>query len=96
MAGEVSGTYTRTALEQTYYLVERERATLAQSPQLLADPRGARLSDIADQMSRLLAAMIVDVRASDSSSVRERLAQLPLTGPDARGARRVDARESER
>jgi hypothetical protein len=79
LAGSVSGTYTRTALEQTFHLVERERSSLAASPQSLLDPRGAHLSESAERLSRLLAVMIADVRAADGSSVRQRLRQIPIT-----------------
>jgi hypothetical protein len=78
LAGSVSGTYTRTALEQTFRLVEQERAALASSPQSLLDPRGARLSQSAEHLSRLLALMIGDVRAADAASAGQRLSQIPI------------------
>src|SRR5215203_3437177 len=61
LAGDASGTFTRTALEQTFVLVEQERSGLASSPQALLDPRGARLSQAAESLSRLLATMINEV-----------------------------------
>jgi hypothetical protein len=78
LGGSVSGTYTRTALEQTFYLVEQERAKLASKPEMLQDPRGAALSQEAEQLSRLIASMIGDVGTSDGDSARQRLASLPL------------------
>src|SRR4051812_49900114 len=63
MDGDTSGTFTRTALEQTFLLVEQERSALAESPQALLDPRGAHLSQPADGLSRLLALTINDVPA---------------------------------
>lgn len=83
LAGQVSGTYASTAFEDTRRLVEAERAALAGRHELLADPRGARLSQSAEQLSRLLAVMIADVRRADGSSARRHLAELPLR----RGAR---------
>src|SRR6188474_1298257 len=58
LTGQVSGTYTRTALDQTFYLVEQERATLASTPAMLQDPRGAALSQDAEHLSRLIASII--------------------------------------
>jgi hypothetical protein len=78
LAGRVSGTYTQTALDQTYLLVEQERTALASSPQALLDPRGAALSQSAERLSRLLAAVMHDVRAADGASVRRRLAEIPI------------------
>src|SRR5215218_7452377 len=62
--GHTSGTFTRTALEQTFLLVEQERSALAGSPQSLLDPRGAHLSQAAEGLSRLLATTINDVGAA--------------------------------
>lgn len=73
LAGSTSGTYTITALEQTYVLVEKERAALASTPDALVDPHGAELSQSAERLSRVLAAMRYEVLGSDASSVRQRL-----------------------
>src|SRR4051812_1998260 len=77
LAGDTSETFTRTALEQTFRLVEQERSTLAGSAQALLDPRAARLSQAAEDLSRLLAMTIHDVAAADASSVRRRLTEIP-------------------
>src|SRR3954470_9344023 len=61
LAGDTSGRFTRTALEQTFLLVEQERSALAGSPQTLLDPRAAHLSQAAEGLSRLLAMTINDV-----------------------------------
>src|SRR4051812_38708568 len=79
LAGDTSGTFTRTALEQTFLLVEQERSALAGSPQALVDPRGARLSQAAEGLSRLLATTINDVGAADAGSVRRHLTEIPIT-----------------
>ena len=82
LSGRVSGTYTRTALEQTFLLVEKERTALASVPQALLDPRGAHLSQAAEQLSRLIALLIDDVRGSDASAARKHLGQIPIV-PEA-------------
>ena len=73
LAGSTSATYTITALEQTYVLVEKERAALAKTPDVLVDPRGAELSQTAERLSRVLAAIRDEVRGSDPAAVRQRL-----------------------
>ena len=78
LAGSTSGTYTLTALEQIFLLVERERATLASSPEALIDPRGAELSQAAESLSRLIAALRQDVRAANAAAVRQRQARIPI------------------
>jgi hypothetical protein len=79
LAGDTSGTFTRTALEQTFQLVEQERSALARSPQALVDPRGAHLSQASESLSRLLAITISDVGAADAGSVRRHLSEIPFT-----------------
>jgi hypothetical protein len=74
LAGDVSGTYAQTALEQTFMLVEKERAALAAGPQMLLDPRGAALSQAAERHSRLLALMMHDVRGADAAATRRHIA----------------------
>jgi len=83
LGGDTSGTFTRTALEQTFLLVEQERSALADSPQTLLDPRAAHLSQAAEGLSRLLAMTINDVDAADSGSVRRHLTEIPIM-PSAR------------
>ena len=82
LAGNVSGTYADTALEQTFMLVEQERTALAASPQTLLDPRGAALSQAAERHSRLLALMIQDVRGADAPAARRHLADVSAIQPD--------------
>jgi putative membrane protein len=51
-SGQVSRPYVRTALQETLRLLQQERDRLTASPALLADPRGAELSQRAEQLSR--------------------------------------------
>jgi hypothetical protein len=76
LAGNVSGTYTYTAFEETLRLLDDQRASLTASPQALADARGGELSQNAERLSRLLALLMADVRRSDGSSARTHLAEL--------------------
>ena len=78
LAGDVSGTYTSTALQQVFVLVEQERRSLTAAPATLLDPRGAQLSEAAEQLSRLLAAMLHDVRAANASAMRQHVASIPI------------------
>jgi hypothetical protein len=78
LAGSASGTYTGTALEQLFLLVEKERSSLASTPETLLDPRGAELSQTAERLSRLIAAIIQDVRAADPVSLRRHLTMIPI------------------
>jgi hypothetical protein len=79
LRGSVSGTYTSVALDRVLALTEQERSTLAASPQMLIDARGASLSDSAAQLSRHVAAMISDVRRADGESARRHVAALPFS-----------------
>ena len=81
LGGAVSTRYTRTALEQMYQLVEQERTALASKPQALADARGARLSEAADRLSRLLAVMMQDVEHGDAAALREHASTIPIRPP---------------
>jgi hypothetical protein len=78
LSGQVSGTYTLAALDQTFHLVEQERTALAAKPAMLRDTRGAALSQGAEQLSRLIASIIGDVTSADGQSVREQLTKLPI------------------
>ena len=86
--GSTSGTYTATALSQTFVLVEKERATLASTPDALIDRRGAELSDSAEALSRVIASLLAGVRGADAAAVRQRLAAVPFAPPKQYGRNR--------
>ena len=79
LTGQVSGTYTRAALENTFQLVEKERTALVKAPETLLDPRGAHLSQVAERLSRLLAAILLDVAAANGASARQHVAEIPIS-----------------
>jgi hypothetical protein len=81
-SGNLSPTFARTAFEQTFTLVEQERTALAADPNPLADPRGAKLSESAERLSRLLATMIQDVGNGDRTAIREHAQQIPIRAPE--------------
>ena len=72
LSGSTSGIYTRAALEEIFTLVEDERAALASVPETLLDPRGAKMTQSAERLLGVLAAMQHDVRGSDAPSLRQR------------------------
>jgi hypothetical protein len=76
LGGSVSATYTRTALEQTFQLVEQERAAIVRSPDVLADPRAAHLSELSERFSRVLGLMTHDLAARDRAALRRHLAEI--------------------
>lgn len=78
LAGQLSRRYTSTAFDALYEQVEQQRATLAASPEALADTRGAALSQQAEQLSRTIAAMGQDVERGDTAALRARLTRIPL------------------
>ncbi len=94
LAGSVSATFAGTAFEQTFQLVEEERSAVGGDPNMLADPRGARLTQTAEALARVLAVMMSDVRRSDASAMRRHLIEnLPnesglKSAHDGDGARR--------
>jgi hypothetical protein len=88
LSGSTSNTYTATALSQTFLLVEKERATLASTPDALIDRRGAELSDSAEALARVIAGLLDDVRGADPAALRQRLAAVPFAPPKHYGRNR--------
>ena len=84
LAGSLSGTFTATALEQVFLLLEQQRQALAAAPNTLVDQRAVELSQAGEALARLLAAMMHDVRAADARAVREHLSRLRTIGSDSR------------
>jgi hypothetical protein len=84
LAGTVSGTYARTALEQTFFLVEEERRGVTSAPEMVADPSGARLADAADALARAVALLTQHIVAMDADAVRHHLARIPMRPSDHR------------
>jgi hypothetical protein len=84
LEGDVSGTYTRTALETTLQLIEQERAALAGSPRLLARPDAAALAESADRLSRLVAFLARDIASGDSTAARAHLGEIPILPAEVR------------
>lgn len=75
--GDVSATYSRTALRQTARLLDQQRSALAASSELLINPRGASISREAEQLSRIIAAISDDAEKRDIDAARQHVAQLP-------------------
>jgi hypothetical protein len=77
LMGRVSGQYARTALDRTLQLLEQQRAELAASPDVVAESRGAMLSDAQHQLARSAAALRRAIEVGDSAEVRRQLSELP-------------------
>jgi hypothetical protein len=84
LAGTVSGTYARTALEQTFFLVEQERRGVMSAPEVVVDPAGARVADAADALARVVALLRQQIVAADADAVRHHLARIPMRPGDHR------------
>ena len=84
LAGQISGTYARAALETTFQLAEQERAVLTKTPRTLQDSRGAALSQQAERLSRVLADLMLDVAAADDASARQHLSDIPIRPTESR------------
>jgi len=80
--GDISGTYAHTALEQTFQLVEQERAAVAPTAEDLARPAANALVRTGEQLSREVTALARDVRAGDGAGARRHLGDLETTTPE--------------
>jgi hypothetical protein len=84
LAGSVSAIYARTALEQTFALVEQERTAVASGPEALLNPKAAGLAQAAEALGRRVALLISDVDHRDSAAVRQHLVALPVAPQEAK------------
>ncbi|MFL6279977.1 MAG: hypothetical protein ACJ731_07695 [Vicinamibacterales bacterium] len=82
--GNLSTTYARTALEAAGTLLEKERAKIGGSPDALANPALASVSESERQLARQIALLRKALADSDATTVRqlmpvarERQSQLP-------------------
>jgi uncharacterized protein YgfB (UPF0149 family) len=80
--GNVSGVYAQGALEQTFQLLEQERAAVAGTPDDLARPAANALAHTSEQLSREIAALTRDVRMADGPNARRHLGDLEATTPE--------------
>jgi len=69
--GNLSTTYARTALEGAATLLEKERATIGGSPDALANPALASLSQSEDQLARQIALLRKALADFDAAAVRQ-------------------------
>jgi hypothetical protein len=82
LAGTASSTYVRTALEATQQLLEKQRVELTASPDVLADPKAAALSEWENQLTRTVALLWKAVGESDPAAVRRHLTTLAVPHAD--------------
>jgi hypothetical protein len=82
VAGDVSGTYALTALDQTLRMLDRQRTELTTSPRSLLDPRGSRLSQAGERLSRLVVVLGEDVHRGDADSARGHMAEISTLTPE--------------
>jgi hypothetical protein len=80
LAGHLAQRYTRTAFDALFLQVEQQRAALATTPEALADPQGAALSQQAEQLSRTIAELEQDLERGDNASLRARASRILLAG----------------
>ncbi|HTL02094.1 MAG TPA: hypothetical protein VL243_07705 [Vicinamibacterales bacterium] len=82
--GDVSGTYAKVALEETFRLLDKALIELHSVPPLLADPRGASLSIRAETLCRGVARLMAHMEASDGAAARQDLAAIATLGEEAK------------
>jgi hypothetical protein len=73
LEGNVSTTYARTALETTGALLEKERAKIGASPDVLVDPTMTSLSESQNQLARQIAVLRKALADSDAVAVRQQI-----------------------
>jgi hypothetical protein len=76
LSGDASGTYTRTTLEQTFQLVDQQRAAVAGTPEDLRRLTADAVAAQSEELLRRIAALSDAVRDRDAARVRRQLADL--------------------
>jgi hypothetical protein len=74
LEGDVSTRYARTALEATATLLEKQRARIGASPDVLVDPRLASVSESHNKLARHIAVLRKALTDSDATAVRQQIA----------------------
>ena len=77
LEGSLSTTYARTALEAAGTLLEKERAKIGGSPDALANPAVASVSESERQLARQIALLRKALADSDATRVRQ---LMPVAG----------------
>jgi hypothetical protein len=72
--GKVSTTYARTALETAAALLEKERARIGASPDVLVDPQIVSISESQAQLARQIAMLRKALADSDAAVIRQQIA----------------------
>jgi hypothetical protein len=70
------------AFSQTATLLDSERSALSSQSRLLVDPRGATLSQHAEQLARAIAGLTDAIDRGDSTGVRQQLPLVPAFEAD--------------
>jgi len=82
LQGDVTGTYAEVALEQTFQLIEQERAGVAGTPADLARPHANALVRDTEVISCVIAALSRDVQGGDAANARRQLNDLRGATPE--------------
>jgi hypothetical protein len=70
LSNVISATFAQVALDSVQQLLEKQRAELGADAKLLADPRGAQLSDTSEHLSRTLAELSIAIGRQDRAAVQ--------------------------
>jgi len=82
LQGNVSGTFAKGALDQTFQLVEQERAAVASTPADLARPHANALARDTEAIARAIAALSRDIQSRDGANARRHLDDLQAATPE--------------
>lgn len=77
----VSTTYARTALEAAAVLLDKEHTTISKSPDAVADPAVASVSDAEHQLARQIALLRQALAESNADAVRQLTATIESGRP---------------